>query len=366
MSPRVSYLLLGALLATSPCLVKAQTSLGDDGTYTIDGPSGPVVVGYGSTLNDGSQASITGSKGIQLGTGILNYGTVNLTGGQVVSAASTGDGILSYSLLSVSGGYIHGADSAVALAGSASAQISGGTFSAGPQSGEGNYGGWGLSGGNTLGNVSISNGTFQGGNGTNGADSGAGVQLEGNFTISGGTFQGGVSGAQGAGAAAVFLLQYGQTGNITGGNFSGGVFYEVQDHATLNISGGAYSSGMYITVNEVGSSGNFFGSALNWSGPAFYGSAYASEGILSGTLADGSLIDMPIYLSGADISVVETIGPKGEEISFVHLPPAVSGVPEPSSWLLLGFGVVGLAITGRRRTADRPQETASGRRRGQA
>ena len=86
---------------------------------------------------------------------------------------------------------------------------------------------------------------------------------------------------------------------------------------------------------------NFFGNDLTWSGPT-YSSGY-SEGVLSGVLADGSMIDLEIELTGPSIAVSLTSGPEGEELSFNGLGYSV---PEPSSLLTLGTGLAGLTVAG--------------------
>ena len=62
MYPRFLRTLLGVFLVTVPCLATAQTIINDGGTHTVNGPSGPIFVENGSTLNIQSPALISGRR----------------------------------------------------------------------------------------------------------------------------------------------------------------------------------------------------------------------------------------------------------------------------------------------------------------
>jgi hypothetical protein len=345
MSARTLRLFLGILLAASSGVLKAQTIINDGGTHTVNGPSGPIFVENGSTLNVGPSASISGGAA----TSPLGYtasvfvdasSTINLNGGQIFAPQApsppagniSGMGILDDGSFTASGGLVEG-----------------GIGIGASQQG----GGFGLL---LNGPVQISGGTFQGGAGFFGG-LGA-VMVDGNnVAITGGTFAGGTSTYSVTTGGAALLIQssdiHSGPASITGGEFTGGPGAGVQGESliffgdgarVLNVSGGLFSGGVEL--------GLFYGDSLNFFGQGFHLQDIAGTDWLSGTLADGTAFDEPILSGNGPYTTLLRQSGVEEEFSFqgIQLYPD-SSVPEPSSWLLLTFGATGLAIA--RRRSDR-------------
>ena len=194
------------------------------------------------------------------------------------------------------------------------------------------------------GDISISGGTFQGGNATgSGGTAGRGLSIDSyssptSFSISGGTFQ---AGAAPENATVNPAASIGGVGTITGGTFVGeplttgyGVSLLVPNwggRTVLNISGGLFSGPMQFDL-QYNSTVSFFGNDLSFD---------RGTGFLTGTLMDGNQLDVHIDLTG-NSDVMYNFTPNGEQLIF--------GVPETSSIVTLGLGVlgVGLLFTARR------------------
>jgi hypothetical protein len=331
-SRKILHAAIGAFLAATPCLVKAQTVFNDGGVHTINAPSGTIEVVDGSTVNLNSGAMVTGG----FVPGPLGYtasvfadasSTINLNGGQVFAPVAPGSpagnisgiGIFDEGSFTASGGLAEGGmagnryqDGGWGLVVNGPAQVSGGIF----QGGAGYVGGNGAYLVNAVAgtsiNFSVSGGTFQGGDAAsiNGYAGGAGLTIvtNGVASVTGGTFIGGLN------SSAIG----GQADSLT---FSGG------GGSVLNVAGGLFA-GPIESLLMIGDSMNFFGQG-------FQLQDLGGTEWLSGILADGTAIDVQIYIYMYDVhSDYETsliqLSNGEEELSFV----AVYSVPEPSSWLL--------------------------------
>ena len=318
---------------------RGQTVYNDGGTHTINGPSGPIEVLNGSTVNLDSQALVTGG----FATSPLGYiasvfgdasSTINLNGGQVMARQTSGSpsgnlsgaGIITSGLFTATGGTVEGGVGSSGQIGgwglnsTGSLQISGGAFIGG----DGTYGGTAVAVGGVNNSVTISGGTFQGGNGTNIGGGGAALTLGlvagmGEAQITGGDFLAGTGGYQG-----VSLLYQAQ--------------YQTPGSSEVDISGGIFSGPIQFALYKTQDSMNFFGQGFqlqNMGGTEWF----------SGTLADGTPIDVQLYANSAYHVEVASL-PVGAEFSFL------GGVaPEPSSLLTysLGIGMVLLASISRRK-----------------
>jgi PEP-CTERM motif len=351
-SRRILHAAIGAFLAATPCLVKAQTIINDGGTHTINGPSGPIEVLDGSTVNLNSGAMVTGG----FVPGPLGYtasvfadasSTINLNGGQVFAPVAPGS-----PAGNISGIGIFAEGSFTASGGQAEGGMAGNLYQ---------DGGWGLL---VWGPVQVSGGTFQGGAGNGGGNGAYFVNLDAgvsnNLSITGGTFQGGdATSAVGGGGSALSLATNG-VASVTGGTFIGGLngasiggqgfslTFSGGGGSVLNVAGGLFS-GPIESLLMIGDSMNFFGQG-------FQLQDLGGTEWLSGTLADGTALDVQLYIymydanSSYETSLLQL--PNGEEeLRFVA---AVSPVPEPSSWLLLALGGIGLAIASRRASRRSP------------
>jgi hypothetical protein len=337
MSTRGMIIVLICVLAPSAV---GQTIISGGNTGSVNGPSGPIFVENGSTLNVTVLASISGSVLAPSGLPLSLYGdstsTINMNGGEVLASGSSGNyagiGIEALGYFTASGGSVIGADGTAALEGGI------GLLAAGP--------------------VQISGGSFQGGAGPY---AGVGAILTGSFataasdSISGGYFIGGSSSAAGAiGGGEGLEIMRGGANSISGGTFVAGTNLSSQSYSvvyqaagannSLTISGGIFSGPIeFYTDNDPTGSMSFLGFGLSLS-------EVANRLVLTGTLADGDSIDNVICVSGS-YSVYLNGGPSGlEELTLSGI---VGSVPEPSSWIMLGSSIVALAIARWRRSAKR-------------
>lgn len=338
MSPRILRLLLGVLLGTSPCLVRAQTIYNDGGIHTVNGPSGPIEVLDGSTLNIDSPASVNGWFPAPItGNPISIYGdsssTINLTGGQVIATSFgsdyvlSGSGILATGSFTASGGLVQGGDggrdAGYGLIAVGNVQISGGKFVGGNAgvSGEGpDNGGDGAQIGGSNAHVQISGGIFQGGDGNPAAFPGAALNIQshiGMASITGGIFLGG-----------------------SGGSMSGdSLFYETQNNPSiseeLDVSGGSFSRQMATILFTSQDSFNFFGQGFSYD-------IEDRNVFLKGTLQDGNAIDVTVFnYTGFNVQLTN-LRENSEELSIIGTGRA--SVPEPSSIVTLATGLAGLSV----------------------
>ena len=365
MPRKTTGILIFLFLATVSASSNAQIVIDNGGLNTISGPSGAVtVLSDGTTLVVNSPASVMGSTGIQNGAAIVGgAGTIiNLLGGQVTGAQANGpvppDGITSSGLFAAFGGsatggsYSGGGGLLKPGAGvnvSGTAIIAGGDFQGGNGTGSLGLGGSGLASTSDRSNssdVMISDGLFKGGTGVGAFGlGGEGLALQSNFTISGGTFQGGAGSSAGGTSAFFSLGQNGvaQTGTITGGTFLngagviGGLGIFEDSRSAIDISGGNFNGsplGHYIEGQLYNwSTLSFLGSQLSWT--PIVSDIFGDNFLLTGTLLDGNTINLDIGFPGA--TVTETSIPQGVEITF-------QGVPEPSSVVMLGVGILGIAL----------------------
>jgi hypothetical protein len=245
--------------------------------------------------------------------------TINLAGGQVLGpgpiGGNVGVAIETLGAFAAGGGSAVGADSASL------------TVDAG----------YGLFAG---GSVSIAGGTFAGGGGPL---AGLGAQLSGTgggVSISGGVFAGGSSGSA-AGGEALVLARSGPS-TISGGSFSGGagsaavgdsMFLQGLGVSSLIVSGGSFTGPIEFDLSDSSSSLAFLGS----------GFSVGAGDVLTGTLADGSSIDVTLVSDNGDYVQYVTSGPAGLEYLTFGVPPAGgSAVPQPSSLVLLFGGLLGV------------------------
>jgi hypothetical protein len=186
----------------------------------------------------------------------------------------------------------------------------------------------------------MSSGRIAGANGLGGANCAAlitggtvdmGFHNSCNTYISGGVFHGAV-GPEGSGRT----------------NISGGIFHDILsnfDGGYLNISGGRFKSGMIQYAPGYGL--DFFGYGLRFSDP--FNITYSSYELrVSGYLLDGNFLNAHIVVgdeSGLD--------PYTHEFIRVHNVGGVNPyktVPEPSTLVLLGAGIIGIGTTRLRKT----------------
>jgi hypothetical protein len=301
-------------------------------------------------LNVNTPASISGNpppSNLQYGNVSL-YGdstsTITLTGGSITSPVSTmqfvGIGIVSQGSFSASGGLVAGAN------------YVGNPF-------PGNSGGYGLLVSGEGASVQISGGTFMGGNGYNGGI-GAVLASSGGVSVSGGNFEGGNS-TYNLGVVGTGLEVLAGDNSITGGSFVGGKGGALGDYSliyaaggnssSLSISGGTFSGPIEFFVGD--------GQSFFFLGSRFELNSVENQGLLTGTLADGSSIDLTLVTAGLFPSPWVASEPSGVEAFGFGVNPFA--VPEPSSWLLLAFGGIGSAVANRR-ARSRPKSDLPGRK----
>lgn len=312
-------------IAVSAPDLNAQTIYNDGGTHTVDGPSGPIEVLNGSTLNVDSPASVTATTSYYNGIYGDSTSAINLNGGQVLGATygqvsgydEVGAGIISYGSFTASGGVAQG--------------------------------GYGLL---AYGPVNITGGSFIGGGGlVYDGLSGATIigQLGDQVLISGGSFQG-VQANSFYGIGVTLIFQGAGQASITGGDFVGRAddpsgpsswslsYYGASGSSTI-VSGGVFSSPI-VAYLQPAATLSFVGQDLQ-----------VNQGMLVGTLENGNAIDVRIDVVGSP-SISETMIPGGEILTFTGgIPPAP--VPEPSALLMLALGIGGASFA-RRRMERRP------------
>ncbi len=345
-----SSICFGVLVAVLlPGLVRAQTVYDDGGDHTVSGASGPISVQKGpTTLNVVSPAVVTGSLAVQSGAAIVGgSGTaINLQGGSVEG------GIVTYGAFSSFGGSLTGG---LSIRGDAPVLIAGGSFQ-GASNSSSPVGGDALDGGlpfNYTSNVTILGGTFVGGSGTGLGVVGRSLFLTGNFSIAGGSFNSDTAFGAGETNASLFLGQFGapQYGAISGGTFgkgasgSGLLAIEENSGSEVDISGGSIGGSMLDNLQDRLSRLDFFGSDLSWMQTGYQGLAGGSgeyEGLLVGALADGSPVDLAMQFF-TPFSGSLSVGLSGD-LSDEELTFGVYSVPEPSSAVILGVGVMAVAV----------------------
>lgn len=301
--PRKSMTYLALLILTTVSgSSHAQT------TITVNGPSGPIYLFGGTTLNIDSPASVSGSlpppNSYITILGSAPNTTINMNGGQVIydiPPVSLGLAILSEGTFTATGGTVQGG---VGLLAYGPTQISGGTFI---------------------------------GEGSPAAEILA--PIGGNVSISGGTFRGDT--AYPAAYGLILSLSTSAQASITGGNFSGGgggvgfsLSYDGSADTTTDVHGGLFTGAININLNNTSSFLNFFGHNFQLQ------QIGVDEYQFTGTLADGNPLDVTLSNSGFPpfTSHIKTVGNQ-EEFVF-------AGVPEPSSVVMLATGLVGLAAAG--------------------
>ncbi|QEH37451.1 hypothetical protein OJF2_60420 [Aquisphaera giovannonii] len=277
------------LLASLACLLLPSTGLADP-IFLLKGQSAAV------------DSNTNGTYAVQGGTLSI------LQGARILSAAAAYDGAIA-----MSGGRVD-----------AGIEVSGGTFQASGGSSTGfdstAYGGDGLSVSST---ASILGGTFTGGNSGGQAGSGVvgsageanGLPFVSNLDIRGGTFAGGTG---------------------SGGYYGGTTGYSLLSLGDATVTGGHFLSPIAINA-AFGGVTNFLGKSLSYD-PA--------TSVLSGTLADGDLINVHVYLSGG----YATVSPDGTQVRFAA---STSSPTDPGTGAGSGSGT-GSGSTGGTGTGSNP------------
>jgi hypothetical protein len=297
------------------------------------------------TLQTGGALSATGT----LGTGLGAFGgTVTISGGSITAAnglAVDADAINPpsgpVSNISITGGTISGGDGVEVING-ATGTLSGGSLS-GTNTASGSGIGLYVDTGN--GSFSVSGGSVSGAN--------YGLEAEGSsslpfhtVTVTNGTFTSTTGTGLKAGGALV---------NISGGNVSGGTGLYSFASSTVTVTGGTFGGGGTAgsaTVVAYNGRINMSGGQINAAGPyglgsesngvidlfgsgftdgqghAFTGPITSGTGTIVGTLQNGDSLDTNYFVSGATIEF--------------NVAPA----PEPSAWVSLGIGALGLCGLG--------------------
>jgi hypothetical protein len=147
--------------------------------------------------------------------------------------------------------------------------------------------------------VTITGGSYTGGDDPTSGGSGLVLMAPDAADISGGTFSGGPSTAGPGGTGAAIGLSGTETATISGGTFSGGsggagdgysLGVAVADSSMLTVSGGTFSDDIAMHISDSGVV-RFTGSGLSYSG-----------GVLSGTLTDSTAISVTVVNLGASLT----------------------------------------------------------------
>jgi hypothetical protein len=150
--------------------------------------------------------------------------------------------------------------------------------------------------------VTITGGSYIGGDDPASGGSGLVLLAPDAAAISGGTFTGGPSTAGPGGTGAAIGLSGTETATISGGTFSGGsggsggsgdgyaLGVAVADSSMLTVSGGTFSDDIAMNISGSGIV-RFTGSGLTYSG-----------GVLSGTLTDSTAISVTVVNLGASLT----------------------------------------------------------------
>ena len=175
----------------------------------------------------------------------------------------------------------------------------------------------------TVASVSIAGGKFQGGNAVipppdAGSVAGSGLVVGGNSNVSisgGNVLGGGVAGIATALNVNIYRYNPPTVVNITGGQFVGGsvgtglgysLFDSSEGDSTVSVSGGQFTGNMAIQLWGP-SSLSFSGSGFEYNG---------STGLLTGTLSDGSLLDVITNTNFHDFPVITCDGSGTRSINF--------------------------------------------------
>jgi PEP-CTERM motif len=279
----------------------------DGGTYTLSSASTNYYgVTNGSTFNVPGNTSITPTPEAQFGDAAIfsSSGNLNVSGGTITGGASLVP---------------------TAFAGSDAIYVTSPTGSTGSTliSAGQITGGAGITGGTGLalvdaGPTTINGGSITGGNSTLfEGQGGTGISYQGGsqLTINAGTFSGGSSlGPVAIPSASLF----------DGGN------------GNVEVLGGLFLSEIVVSFDNYNSRLDFFGTGLSY-----------SNGILSGTLSNGNVIDQAVNISNAStVNINVVVNSNQTELSFVAVPATV---PEPSSILMIALGLGGVALVARSR-----------------
>ena len=301
--------------------LKADTTYNDGGTHNINStiPTGVVSIDNKTTVNVMTNGVITGAVQDNAdGIDLMNNSSVNIYDGSVTAGTGSGAvGIYSQeaSSISIYGGTIAGGSGYGILADNSNLNINGGNI----KGGSGDYS-MGIVTGNSTTNI-------HGGNITGGSGKWSyGIATyNSTMNIYGGNITGGSGGQWDYGAK----ISIGSVVNIYGGGISGGLIgIEADRSSVVNWYGGNISAGTEKWATGIvafeDSRINIFGSDFNYG----FGSISNTSGILTGTLSDGTAINIKFEQDYAGQIILSTI-------------------PEPASIAILTLG--GLAILKRRK-----------------
>lgn len=310
----IRKIIISGLLGTAAAVLIAQsasalTIYNDSGTHNLSSPQGDVSVSNATTVDFLGGSSATGLNAGTAGSAVMVTGasTATVNGGNLLGGNDTDGG----------GGFgghgINAADSSVL--------INSGSLTGGNKTGSG-FGGYGISANNS--DVTITGGTILGGNNAGSGFGGFGLlQNGGTLDVSGGS----ITGGDGSSIAGFAMNLFDVSGSISGGSFAIGSGFGSNlvsaSNTTLDILGGAFETGKLWNLSD-GSVFNVFGTGLVLTG--------TTSGTLSGTLQDGSSINVNYNLSSFTASSVININPQSTQ------------VPEPGMLALFGLGVAGLGF----------------------